>query len=87
MVWLLVLFFDGLHYTYAIDVLAAVILLSCSVALSDVYLSILDLCKIRMIYPCVYFHYYCFTAQLVVFADVLPLVMSIYLFWTCARSE
>ena len=43
MVWLMVLVFDGLHYTHAIDVLAAVILLSCSVALSDVYLSILDL--------------------------------------------
>ena len=44
MVWLLVLFFvDGLLSTHAIDFLAAVILLSCCIALCDVYLSILDL--------------------------------------------
>ena len=72
MVWQNVLFFDGLHYTHAIDVLAAVILLSCSVALSDVYLSILDLCKIRMIYPYSYLHYYCFTDS-----NLLPLLFCL----------
>ena len=52
MVWLLVLFFDGgLLSTHAIHFLAAAILLSCCIALCDVYLQSLDCARSKWYVP------------------------------------